>query len=739
MTNRWRSGAGRRLLLLVGSLALLGTGRAWAQSADARLTGSAELGWRSFLDRPAAPALAKFEEYRDMGPGLFLQALHAQLRPADGRTSYQLTATDLFRRDQSLALRGRRPGLFDLRLAWDRTPHTYSTDARLVAGASATDPGTLPSTLTRTLADTTAWQNAPYLGPVRAGWDVVQAIGKLTPGPDHALEVDFTDIIKRGDRPISMSMSATSLYREVLEPIDQSVRDLKLSEGFTRARFQLQLSYDLNTFHNADALLSVANPLVATSSTTGSSVGRGALAPSNLAQTLTLAGGLSLPFRTRVNSTFSYGWRSQNQPLIPYTANTALTDARLATEPASLNADVRTVLANFTATTHPFRDVSVTARYRYWDLIDHTQLFTGQQMPVEVITDRSITGLADTTVVTERFPFSKQNGGLELRWSPIRPVGVQAGYAWERWDRGNAEVLTTNEYTPRLALDFSPANWVSLRAAVSRSRRRNTGYADSTENDNFDGFRRFNYADRDRTAGDFLAQLSPLDKVAFSATFARARDHYPNSPHGLQDDGTTTVGGDVSYMVGPRLTVFGSYTYERYTLSELNRYRDGTNPANVSFDYLFGERDLMQTGGLGLTGTLVPKKLEVEFRWDQARGRTLLSNENPTPPAATSTSSVANATATDFPEISHTWNPLHLSLRYNLNPNWSASLGFSHEGWNSYDFRTAGLGTLVYSNRSPVTVSGVPLGNELLPYTANYLTFSIGFRPRLSRPVLSIM
>jgi len=737
MTSVKRGGG---LLLLAGAL-LANPGAGRAQTPDSILSGSAELGWRSFTNKPSAQQMAKFEEYRDMGTGPVLQNLRINYQPGDGRRKYELTAADAFRLDQALAGRAQQPGLFDLRLGWDRIPHTFSTDARLVAGSGTSSPFSLPSTLLRTLADTTAWRAAPFIGPVRTGWDVAQAVLTVTPDAHHDITADFTNIAKSGSRPMSMSLNATSLYREFLEPVDQNVRDLKLSESYVRRRYQVQLAYDLNAFDNSNASVSVTNPLLATSSpTAGSSVGRAALAPSNLAQTFTVAGGLNLPFRTRVNSTLSYGVRSQNEPFIPYTSNSALTDSRLATEPTSLNGDVRTLLANFTATTRPFRAVSLTARYRYWDFDDRTQLFTGKQIPLEVITDRSITAFADTTVVTERFPYRKQNAGLELRWSPIRLVGVQAGYAWERWNRAEGlEVATTNEYTPRLALDVTPADWISLRASVSHSNRLNDGYADGTANDNFNGFRRFNMADRDRNAGDLLAQISASDRLAFSANYSIGHDNYPTSAYGVQSDRNTVLGGDVSYLVGTRLTVFASYTYELYRMGELNKYRDGTNPNNGTFDYQIDERDLMQTGGVGLTGTLVPKRLDVEFRWDRSRGATLLQTRNPRAPSATTAASIANATATDFPEISHTWNPVHVSFRYDVNPNWSASLGFSHESWDSYDFRTAGLGTLVYSSASPAAVSGVPLGNDLLPYKADYLTFSIGFRPHLSRAARPIL
>ena len=127
----------------------------------------------------------------------------------------------------------------------------------------------------------------------------------------------------------------------------------------------------------------------------------------------------------------------------------------------------------------------------------------------------------------------------------------------------------------------------------------------------------------------------------------------------------------------------------------------------------------------------------MQARWDRSRGRTRLTNVNPLAPAATTTSSVANATATDFPEINHTWTPFQVSLRYRVNDSWSGSLGFTRDDWQSSDFRTDNLGTLVHSAITPPAISGVPLGNALLPYRANYLTFTISFRPSVA-PALAV-
>jgi hypothetical protein len=91
----------------------------------------------------------------------------------------------------------------------------------------------------------------------------------------------------------------------VLEPIDQTVQSLRLTQGFARRRFQLVLSYDLSRFSNDVTSVTADNPLRTTDSPTlGAMQGRVSVAPSNLAHTVAGTGSLGLPKSTRITGRF---------------------------------------------------------------------------------------------------------------------------------------------------------------------------------------------------------------------------------------------------------------------------------------------------------------------------------------------------------------------------------------------------------------------------------------------------
>ncbi len=748
MTKQWR-----RTALLLPVLAVVYAGGVSAQT-NGQVTGSADLGWRSFFQRPNALEMAKFEEYRDMSPGPFLQNLQIEFLPGDKQmTSWEVGATNALRRDQTFFARTSRPGLFDLRLGWDQIPHTYSTDGQIIAGAATSSPFTLPSSLTRTLADTTAWKNnAQYLDPIRNEWNVGRASLALTPGESNDLKLEYTRIGKSGERPMGMAFgSPGNNQREILEPVDQTINDLRVSESYARRRYQLQFSYDLNAFHNADAAVIAANPLAgANTATAGAANGRSALAPSNLAQTFSFAGGASLPLRVRVNGAVTYSVRSQNAAFIPMTDNTAITDPRQTIMPASLQGDIHTILGNLTATAHPIEDVTLTGHYRLFKYEDRTPAITAADMPIEIVNDRSISVLDTGEVARDPLPFQRQNAGIDLGWGPSELVNLRASLGWERWDRyniGPRNVRTNNEYTPRLTLDLAPTDWAQLRGSISHSRRRGTQYEDDTERADF---RRFDEADRDANRGDLSLQLTPNARWSVGVDYGRGTEDFPTdatnpNPLGVRKDDNTLLSGNLGWTPTARVNLFASYTREVYNLQQHSRYGEPSLPNNPTYDWIADSKEFVETYGVGANATLIARKLDLEFRYDRSNGISALHSMNPTTPSGGTASQNANATAVNYPDITHSWNPIRISLRYQLSPNWSGTVGYDFENFQNNDFRTNGVipGTTFWEGRATtVDPSGdVILGNDLRPYRASYLTFTIGFRPGLRQtesPILSV-
>ena len=156
-------------------LALSGPSAALAQGAPGqKITVAGEVGPRGYPDVLDPQARGKFEEYRDYRPGQSASAAIEQLllkyTPADSFGTFQLSARQLFQRDQSVRLIAKRPGIFDFQVRWDRILHTYSTTARSPGIEDVRGFNTLPALR----PDTLAWRNAPYIGAIRSQWDPVK-------------------------------------------------------------------------------------------------------------------------------------------------------------------------------------------------------------------------------------------------------------------------------------------------------------------------------------------------------------------------------------------------------------------------------------------------------------------------------------------------------------------------------------------------------------------------------------
>jgi hypothetical protein len=151
-----------------------------------------------------------------------------------------------------------------------------------------------------------------------------------------------------------------------------------VTADLTGGWWQLQLSYNLSIFQNdVDALIG-ANPLRITDtplSTVGSSTPtrcRLSLAPDNLAHTVGLTGGVNLPWRSRLTGTFAYGWSFEDQDFLLHTINSTVVNPGLALPANNLDGDVRTRLATLRFTSRPFHNITVGARYRFYDFDDRS-------------------------------------------------------------------------------------------------------------------------------------------------------------------------------------------------------------------------------------------------------------------------------------------------------------------------------------------------------------------------------
>jgi MtrB/PioB family decaheme-associated outer membrane protein len=737
------------------------------------LSVAGEFGPRSYLTRPDSLALGKFQEYRDLGAAHksspLLEQLFVKYTPADTFAVYSFSARNLLYRDQSAWLLAKKPGAYEFQVRWDRIPHTYSTTARSPGNELGT-PGF--NSLPAIRPDSNAWRNAPYIGPVRNQVDPIKATFALTPNKYLDFKADYTHISKNGGLPRSISFSGSSgPQREYVSPVDQSINDARISQGFTSGdrspggalsfikSYQANVSYGYSRFDNAIRSTMVDNPQIGVSSfANGTATARVSLEPSNFAQTAAANGSMLLPLRTHVMGAVATSWARQNDRFFPQTSNDSL-----ARDPnynlvnhysrPSLDGRMRTSTYTLSATTHPLDALTLVARYRTFDLSNQTAAFS---IPAMIVSDRTVT-LADSEKF-EAHPFTRSNTNLSSTYLVVPGLALTAGFGLEQWERDTAvrNIAKTTERMPRASVDFTTFDWFTLRTSyLYGSRRGNTQYTESATE--ITGFRRFDEADRNRTRVSVSGTVTPIDPVTIGLMVEAGNDKYPNSLYGVQRDKSFAKGLDVDVTPASWFSTSIGWLREDVKDSANYRYRTGAVGSatydNATYRWMNTNKDKNTTWYANLAATIVPEKIEVVGSWSLIDSHWQMFNANPVTPTGGTAAQNLAATAQDWPEVSQRLQPLSVELRYRYASDWAMTLRVQAEHYAQNDFRTlAPVFTTTGLNSDPRlalpwgpgdlpgTIGQVAgsatgqyhfLGNNYHPYTANSVTLLLSYHPSL--------
>jgi MtrB/PioB family decaheme-associated outer membrane protein len=762
-------------LLLSGGMLLIGVPSVGQTQGGppGGISVAGEIGPRSYPSKLDPLQIGKFEEYRDFRAGDQTSPLFEQLlvkyAPADSFGFYSLSARKLFDRDQSAWLLAKRPGLYDFQIRADRIPHMYSSTARS-PGNEMGNPGF--NTLPAIRPDSNAWRNAPYIGPIRNQVDPIKATLALTPNNNLDFKADYTHIDKSGGIPRSISFSGSSgPQREYVSPIDQTINNATVSQGYAsddRSKstvmpfiksYQVNVSYAYSRFNNAIKSTMVDNPQVSVNTfSSGAATSRVSLEPSNSAQTAAANGAILLPMRTRFMGSVVSSWARQNDTFLPQTSNDSLVrDPNYGLVSSysrpSLDGRIRTSTYMLSATTHPVDKLTVTGRYRNFDLSNQTAPF---RIGAMVVSDRTVT-LADSQTF-EAHPFTKTNSNVGATYLLTPGLAASAGYAWEGWKRDTAvrNIEKTMEKTPRVSVDYTALDWFSLRTSYMSGRRRgNTPYTESaTEILNF---RRFDEADRDRRRLSVAGSLMPTSAWTIGLTVETGDDKFPNSQYGVQSDKSFTKGIDVDWSPKPRFGVSAGWMQEDVKDSANYRYRTGAVGSvtydNPTYRWMNTNKDKNITMYATVNTTIIPDKLDLVGNWSLIDTHWQMFNANPTTPTGGTATQNLAATAQDWPEVKQRLQPMSLGLRYHYSSDWAMTLRFQMETYSQTDFRTvAPVFTTTGLNGAPLLPVGflpgdLPgtigqitgsntgqyhfLGDNFHPYTANWITLLISYHPSL--------
>ena len=296
-----------------------------------------------------------------------------------------------------------------------------------------------------------------------------------------------------------------------------------------------------------------------------------------------------LPRRTSISALFSASFLRQDEPLLPFTSNTALVEGAFSnpafeagiapfdtTDPANLpartaNAAIDTRNLQVRVSTKPASDLGLTAQYRFYNLDNHSGAFV---IPGVVREDAEwrVPLTPGATMGPLPIAYGKHTASLATAWDLNDKTRLGASYTFERMNRSFREVAWMNDHKLKASLDLTPSSWLELRASYEHIRRNTAPYLHGqaelahgeTASAVLPFLRKFDQAERRTNQGQGIVTVTPNDRLAFSGSVQYGKDDYLFSAAGLRLARRDEYGGDVSYLLTNRLSVYAAYTFEKF-------------------------------------------------------------------------------------------------------------------------------------------------------------------------------
>jgi Putative outer membrane beta-barrel porin, MtrB/PioB len=400
----------------------------------------------------------------------------------------------------------------------------------------------------------------------------------------------------------------------------------------------------------------------------------------------------------------------------------------------SLNGNAQVFAFNLNATIRPLPlPVVFTAKYRLFDYRDLSDTIV---FPGHVVNDRT---LATEPRNAGRWSYSKQDASLDARWKVLERLSFTTGVGWERWDRNeHREVPVSDEFSAKGVLDYTPSDWLLVRASYLPSFRRIDQYNTRAHAEHAvvedevaaaQGqsllLRKFDEAERNRQKVELQLQITPLETLSITPTVAYRWDDYIRSSLGLQEETAWSAGIDLSWAPVERLSFFAGYMHESIYQKQRSRSRPVTGTTTfdfVDFDWLSINTDTIDTVHAGFKIALIPRKLDwkVNGSFSTATGET--ETRNPIGPTSGTAAQRDTASAKRMPAFEDNLLRVESSLQYHFAKAWTASLIYVWESFSKHDWRTDSLNPFIPG------VAAIWLGNDQKNFSAHIIGATLRYR-----------
>ena len=342
-----------------------------SQSAAEPTTSTQSMGYVDFGIRGTSITgdTARYNRYRDLGDGLFLQRL--RLEQHLNGWIVNGAADNAGRLDQRYEGRVTRPGTLKAWLTYDQTPWFLSNTTRTLFRLQSPNQLRLDNGLQGNLqAASRAAQGGILTNYIADNAGIVELGASRHTGeggmqylinPDTTLSFDVSRMNRSGSIPVAGTFGFSDAV-EIIAPVDHHLTDVSATAEHTHGRLLFRGGYSGSFFRNDYTSITWDNPYVLTDGS-ASSQGRESLPPSNDYHSVNGLVAVTMPRHSRLLGSVAFGaLKDVNAAILPQTINSTIMTTPL--ERTSVNGNAHTRAANLSFTSRPSRNVSVEVRYR---------------------------------------------------------------------------------------------------------------------------------------------------------------------------------------------------------------------------------------------------------------------------------------------------------------------------------------------------------------------------------------
>ena len=528
------------------------TGVAAAKESPAAKEGTSTGGWIDFGVRGTnlSGDGARFERYRDLGNGLFVDSLTID-HNKNGWFS-DLRGAHLGGLDQRLTGHIVRPGKLKIYGQWDQIPMLFSRTTQTMFVTESPGvlriPDLIQSTVQTTPSQITTMVqqfDRPFTLQLRR--HIGEGGFEYMANRDFTIHLNIRNTDKQGAIPYGGSFGHSS-FVETPAPIQHNLLDVDAGGEYVRGHALARVGYTASIFHNDITSFTFENPYRLTDSTSAPAAGRTSLPPSSTFNDVNAMFRYTFPRRTVVMAYVSVGsLKDAGAPIMPNTINSASTGL-LPLDRTLVEGAARTKGVNFNFSSKPVPYLAVNVKYKYFDYDNRTPAFNMLQ---RISYDNAPSTIAATAPVeSEPFGVKRQTTDADVTITRGALANAGAGFTRLVEDRTFRMFSSTTEDTYRAVFDAVSTRWFTVRTKYEHSKKRGvldqaafddmTGLGCSPTNltpcSEQAGMRQYDIADRDRDRVTVLGSINPVSSVGIRASAATGHDNYLNTTFGLLDN-----------------------------------------------------------------------------------------------------------------------------------------------------------------------------------------------------------